>query len=113
MMPRALKKIAFVVEEFSVLTPAQQLLDRFLIGYPRDGTFHRIADCEVHLHIVGGMDSRNAFVEQRIADFKLVDSSSIESAVKGADAIVVVWRGGGTRANDFVLRRALESATKG
>src|SRR2546422_1033212 len=38
---KPLRKIAFLVEEFSLQTPAQQLLDRFLIGYPRDGKFHR------------------------------------------------------------------------
>src|SRR6185369_16362289 len=32
-----LKKIVFIYEEFEIGSPAQQLLDRFLIGYPRNG----------------------------------------------------------------------------
>ena len=40
---RPLRQITFLLEDFALQTPAQQLLDRFLIGYRRDGEFHRSA----------------------------------------------------------------------
>ncbi len=50
---RDLKKITFVIEEFAVRSPSQQLLDRFLIGYPRDGEFHRLNPGRMSVHLVG------------------------------------------------------------
>lgn len=41
MTPRyKLPKVTFLLEEFSVPSAGQQLLDRFLLGYNRDGVFH-------------------------------------------------------------------------
>jgi hypothetical protein len=106
-----LLKIAFVVEEFRLRSPAQQLLDRFLIGFPRDGEFHQLKDCRVSLHLTSGGD--NALLEQRRKDFGLAVAPGIERAVADADAAVVVWRGAGATANDALLTATLSHLPRG
>jgi hypothetical protein len=59
-------KLVFLAEEFELRTPVQQLLDRFLIGFPREGKFHK-PDCEVTLVL----PNKNEAVERRIKDFGL------------------------------------------
>lgn len=59
-------KLLFIADDFELRTPVQQLLDRFLIGYPHEGTFHK-PDCEVVLVL----PSKNDAVERRIKDFAL------------------------------------------
>ena len=39
---KPLRQLAFVLEDFALQTPAQQLLDRFLFGYRRNGGFHKL-----------------------------------------------------------------------
>lgn len=75
-MPRPLRKIAFIVEDLALDTPAQQLLDRFMVGYPLNGEIHR-PDCDVHVWMPSGTTDR----ELRRA---------IESAVSEADGIILV-----------------------
>jgi len=67
--------------------PGQQLLDRVLIGYPRDGEFHR---CEGEVHVYLAPQAADAELRRRLADFPLHRESTIEQAVTGADGIVVV-----------------------
>ncbi|HEY8746468.1 MAG TPA: hypothetical protein VIM11_00730 [Tepidisphaeraceae bacterium] len=86
-MDRPLKKIAFVLEDCSLGSPGQQLLDRVLIGYPRDGEFHR---CEGEVHVYLAPQAADAELRRRLADFPLHRESTIEQAVTGADGIVVV-----------------------
>ena len=88
-MGKPLRNVAFVLEELSLDTPAQQLLDRFLIGYPRDGQFHR-PDCSVHVWLASGAAEDE--LRRRISDFPLKRHETIEQAVASADAIVVVPR---------------------
>jgi hypothetical protein len=45
---RSLPKLTFVIDDFSIGSPGQQLLDRFLIGYNRDGEFYS-PGCAVEL----------------------------------------------------------------
>jgi hypothetical protein len=59
-------RIVFIADEFRLRTPVQQLLDRFLIGYPNGGTFHR-PDCDITLVT----PQRNADIERRMRDFGL------------------------------------------
>jgi hypothetical protein len=59
-------RVVFVADEFKPGTPVQQLLDRFLIGYPRDGTFYR-PECEVILVT----PESNEDIERRRKDFPL------------------------------------------
>ena len=63
-------KIAFLSEDFATSSPAQQLLDRFLIGYPRDGSFHRIPNLEVSAYQI--VSSESDFGSRR-DDFRRID----------------------------------------
>ena len=88
-MARPLRNVAFVLEELSLQSPAQQLLDRFLIGYPRDGAVHR-PDCQVNVWLtVGASDDE---LRRRSTDFPLKRHETVEATVASADAIVVVPR---------------------
>ena len=108
---RPLRKIAFLLEEFQIHSPSQQLLDRFLIGYPRDGKFHQLAGVEVAAYLPP--NNREANLERRANEFHLVLKPSADAALADADAVVIVPRGGGPLADDTLLRTALERAPEG
>jgi hypothetical protein len=77
---RSFPKITFIVDDFAVGSPAQQLLDRFLIGYNRDGQFYT-AGCQVEL--LARKRDDNAVVA-RAKDFGLKvtkDTTQAESIV--------------------------------
>ena len=59
-------QLVFIANDFKLRTPEQQLLDRFLIGYPNGGTFHR-PDCNVTLVT----PDKNGDIERRMKDFSL------------------------------------------
>jgi hypothetical protein len=115
-------KLVFLLEEFAVPSPGQQLLDRFLIGYPRDGEFHRVQDCEIVLcvlgsAIVGSVSAPGASLEikdalqARVRDFGL-SLKTMESSAS-ADAILVAWKGTGAIANEPLLRKTLQTVRAG
>ncbi|HYV26839.1 MAG TPA: hypothetical protein VFA77_04865 [Candidatus Eisenbacteria bacterium] len=108
---RSLRKIAFVLQEFALQTPAQQLLDRFLIGYPRDGVFHRVEDCQIAVYLP--VRWQNVALDRRQKDFGLVREGNIEQVLANADAVVVVWKGAGVLANESLLRDVLEKMPGG
>ena len=105
---RTLRKVAFLLEEFARLSPAQQLLDRFLIGYPRDGEFHK-PECEkVSAWVM--LSGNEADFGKRTEDFGLVVALNVEEAVKEADAVVIVPRRPSVLANERFLQMAIEQA---
>ncbi|MBI2924537.1 MAG: hypothetical protein HYY24_02400 [Verrucomicrobia bacterium] len=106
-----LQRIAFVVEEFTLRSPTQQLLDRFLLGYPRDGEFHRLENCRIAVHLAGGGES--AEIEQRRRDFGLAREPDLARTIADADAAIVVWRGAGAAANDALLSATLSHLPRG
>lgn len=110
-MAKPLQRIAFIVEEFALQTPAQQLLDRLLIGYPRNGEFHRLENCHLVVHLANG--GANVELERRVKDFGLVREEHLAKTVADANAVVLVWRGEGAIANETLLRSTLEAATPG
>lgn len=101
---KTLRKIAFLIEEFALQTPAQQLVDRFLIGYPRDGEFHRLEGCRVSVALAGD----NAELDRRVKDYGLVRETEAANSVAGADAVIVVPRGSGAVPNEALNQTALE-----
>src|SRR6476620_3852949 len=101
---RSLRKIAFLIEDFATSSPAQPLLDRFLIGYPRDGAFHRIPDLEVSAYQI--VSSESDFGSRR-EDFRLRLEPTVEKAVANADAVVIVSRRPGAVANESFVNLAL------
>jgi hypothetical protein len=109
-----MRKIAFILEEFAIPSPGQQLLDRFLIGYPREGQFHRVQDAEISLCLLGSQSaSVKEALQARVRDFGLKLTESAEAAVANADASVLVWKGGGAIANEPLLDTILKSAPAG
>src|SRR6185369_4188046 len=107
---RTLRKIAFLIEEFATGSPAQHLLDRFLIGYSLHGSFHRIADLEVSVYLIVSSDSDFG---SRHEDFGLRIEPTVEQAVANADAVVIVPRRPGAVANEAFLSLALRNAPEG
>jgi len=102
-----LQKLAFVLEDFAVGTPGQQLQDRFLIGYPRDGAFHRFSSLKVFAWTSGqGLETRER-------DFGLIRPKSLEEALAGADAVVVAGRADGAGPNEGLLTSVLERTPSG
>lgn len=82
---RSLSKITFIVQHFNVPSPAQQLLDRFLIGYNHDGEF-RSTRCEVTLF--AGTEDRQA-ITSRAGDFGMRVVASIQDAASDSESVVV------------------------
>src|SRR5436190_6681431 len=106
-----LRKIAFLLEDLSRLSPAQQLLDRFLIGYSREGVLHKPECKNISAHLMlGAMESG---LERRSRDFGLTIAHKPGDAVEGADAVVIVPRKPGGIANERFLQIALERASAG
>lgn len=81
-----LQKIAFISEHFELGSPAQQLLDRFLIGFSREGVFQAS-----NATVIAWDSGRSSdFLARRVSDFNLQLVRSIPEAVAGADAVLVV-----------------------
>lgn len=107
---RALRKIAFLLDEFAAPSPAQQLLDRFLMGYPRDGAMHTLEGAKISAYLAVSTESNFGMRQE---EFHLEVASTAEQAVAGADAVVIVSRRPGALANEAFLRIALEHAPEG
>jgi hypothetical protein len=108
---RQLRKIAFLCDGFAPQTAAQQLLDRFLIGYPHDGEIHRLDGCKISLHTPNG--ESNAELQRRQKDFELLVESDLGKALSNADAMVIVCSDSGAVANEPLLKDALQRAPIG
>ena len=108
---RTLRKIAFLFEEFGRPSPAQQLLDRFLIGYSNDGAFHPPAFNAASVYVMLG--NNEADFDRRTEDFKLSVAPTAAQAVEGADAVVIASRRPGAIANERFIQIALENAPVG
>ena len=119
---KPLRHLAFVLEDFALQTPAQQLLDRFLFGYRRNGAFHKPDGirCSVSLAPVGGeggvrgQPSADAatLLQQRTteADLQLAD---LPAAVRDADAVLVIPRADSATPASANLTAALTHAKRG
>jgi hypothetical protein len=106
-----LRKLAFLLEEFTTPSPAQQLLDRFLIGYPREDAFHNPGAGSVSAHLMLG--NNESEFDRRTDDFDLVVAPNATEAVEEADAVVVVTRKPCAMANEHFLQIALERCPAG
>jgi hypothetical protein len=108
-----LKKITFVVEEFALGTPAQQLLDRFLLGYPRDGEFHKLPeDCAVCLHLTDPV-APNPELERRSKEHRLLSEPNLDRALRSAEAVIVVGRGTGVDPDDALIEKVISGCEQG
>jgi len=105
------RKLAFLLEDFQATSPGQQLLDRFLMGYPVDGALHEPKPGSVSAYVL--ITGNEPEFDRRPADHGLVVASTAEAAVEGADAVVIAARKPGAVANERLLRIALTRAREG
>ncbi|HZN56528.1 MAG TPA: hypothetical protein VFD71_00530 [Planctomycetota bacterium] len=89
------KKLAVIAEEMSIGSAAQQLLDRWLAGFPFGGTIHARAFDEVILHAPAG--AWDGEVARRVTDFGLRTVPSATAAVEGSVAAAVIPAGSGVQ----------------
>lgn len=108
---KELRKIGIVLEEFVVPSPAQQLLDRFLIGHNRDGVFHRATGREVTVAVP--MPSNPVDVKARQQDFGLKVVETPAEAVAGADAVFIACRGSGSAPKTDLIEATLKAIPNG
>lgn len=106
-----LKKIAFVLDEFALGTPAQHLLDRFLMGYHRDGKWIKPEDRLVAISIPE--EKWDAELDRRVKDFDLRKTQSLVEALEGANGVVVAGKGVEGDANDLKLKFVIERVPEG
>lgn len=85
---RPINHIVFLLEEFALQTAGQQLLDRLLMGYPRDGEFQQPTKRRVTACLTDRKP--NAELERRAKDFGLARAEHSIEALAKADAVVVV-----------------------
>ncbi len=107
---RSLRKIAFLLEEFVTPSPSQQILDRFLIGYPRDGAWQEFGGTAIAAYLTV---TTEANFGERPWDYDLMLANTIGEAVEGADAIIIISRRPGALANETFLEAALDRAPEG
>src|SRR5688572_28455315 len=114
-----LRKIAFVIEDFAPGTPSQQLLDRFLIGYARDGEFRKIPNLQVAAWLGPAAENASFVADSatnlaiRERDLKLLQPSNLAAALADADAIIVTAAAERVSITEESLRNVLERAPVG
>lgn len=112
----ALGKVAFILDEFSVGTAGQQLLDRFLIGYPRDGEFRAAPARQVTAFLATPSRSGLAVapgLETRRRDHNLALAPGIADAVRGVDGVIVVSAEARPGLRQEMLENLVESVSPG
>ena len=118
-----LRQIAFLLEDFALQTPAQQFLDRFLLGYRRDGGFRKPEGVRVSVSLspngveggVGGhrADNGDTLLQQRVTDSGLKLATDLPTAVRDADALVIVPRAEAVAPAEAFVTAALTHAKRG
>ncbi|HEV8544368.1 MAG TPA: hypothetical protein VGR78_18415 [Verrucomicrobiae bacterium] len=79
----------FILDDFSVPSPAQQLLDRFLIGYNKDGEVHGPTG-PVHAHFLKPVS--NTAIDARVKNFGLRLQPSLKESLANAAAVIIALR---------------------
>ncbi len=103
---KPLRHLAFVLEDFALQTPAQQLLDRFLFGYRRDDEFHKLDNVRVSAARAGGFP----LPPTAAAALQLTD---LPTAVRDADALILLPRAAAATPAAANLTAALTHARRG
>ncbi len=106
---RELKRIAFLLEEFVLPSPAQQILDRFLIGFPAQGEF-RPSRVSV---AVWADQSAGGLLQQRKDDFGLIIAQHPADALRDADAVVVAGSAKALGPSESLAHTAIDMAPVG
>jgi hypothetical protein len=100
-------KLAALVEEYHLGSPAQQMVDRFLLGMPRDGEFRPPQSGSVTLFLPASIDVKEV---TRGMDLALEFERDIAKAVADADGVLVVPKGSGHVASERLLETALRDS---
>ena len=104
------RHLAFVLEDFALQTPAQQLLDRFLFGYRRDGAFHKSEGLQVCVALAD--EARNELLHSRASETNL-RLTDLATAAHEADALVIVPRANAVAPSEAQLTAAFTHAQRG
>jgi hypothetical protein len=81
------KNIAIIADDLTLGSPAQQILDRFLIGYTRDDVFEARPFEKVTVCVQADSEK---LLEQRKRDFRCDVVESPKEAVASANAVIVL-----------------------
>jgi hypothetical protein len=87
----ARKHLAIVVDDLTLGSPGQQILDRFLIGYMRDGTFE---ERPFETVTVFGPESVDKMLDERRKNLAFKRGRTRAEAVGSADAVVFISESG-------------------
>ncbi|MBI1842596.1 MAG: hypothetical protein HYR88_17290 [Verrucomicrobia bacterium] len=105
-------RLRFVLEDFALSTPGQQLLDRFVLGYPVDsGGIHKSDAVSVGACVVSGGIPEPLRAGRLKAGLTLFPTW--EETVNEAMAVVVVPRGQGAEPNAPLVRKVLDRLPRG
>jgi hypothetical protein len=92
-------------------SPGQQLLDRFLIGYPRGDAFHKPADFRVALHEITGSAENEIALREK--NFGLSRASDLKTAAANASAIIIAAASDDVSADRKLFSSIIDSAPSG
>ena len=112
---KPLRHLAFVIEDFALQTPAQQLLDRFLFGYRRNGGFHKPDGIRVTATRAGDLQSPSIASDQLHARTteSALQLADLPAALPNADAVLVIPRAESATPASASLTAALTHAKRG
>ena len=108
---KPIKHIIFLLDQFALQTPAQQLLDRLLLGFPQDGEFRHPKDRRIT--VCSADINPNAELERRTENFGLELSTDPAAALAHADAVVVVPGNPSANNSQNPIDTALQGALQG
>lgn len=106
----SLNQLAVIAPGLTSPSPAQHLLDRFLAGYPHDGSFRPRPARTVRIFAPGAAPE---VLAPRARDLGLQSSDTLQATLSGADAALVAWPGAGHAADDTLLESVLHELAPG
>lgn len=108
-MAKAIRVGAWV-EEFTIGSPAQQLVDRLLLGFPRRGdSLTPRTTIAIHTSAANGQEE----IDRRVAEHGLRQVNDLEELTADSEALLVVPRGPGHRPAAGRLESVLSDARPG
>ena len=85
------QNISIIVDDLSLGSPGQQIVDRFLIGFARDGVFEKPP---LENLIIWAGDADEKIIQQRREKFPHSFAKSRDEALSKADSIILVVKEG-------------------
>jgi len=110
MAPPPQRKLTVLLDALEPGQPSQQLLDRFLIGYPADGKWNAPAFKSITVHAPREAWKADGGLGRRAKDFGLNREDAPAKALQDASAVLVIPRGNGVTANEAATEAAIEAS---